>query len=184
MSDRDDETPIQVVPVEDPAVPAPKPPSERFKTYAQGLAILLPALGGLVLGILGVLKGGDAQDAGDEIWTKLRDRVNAQSKVINKLHLRVVAFQARQEGATSAGLQAKLEALQRRYDALVAQNKAKKVNGGRAKLEVLQKDLELEKLKRQRLEDKLKRKLSAAGGGAAKPAMIQQLPKSYRRKAK
>jgi hypothetical protein len=184
MADRDDETPIQIVPVDTKKADKPtKTTAERFVTWAKGLALLLPALGGLAFGLIGTWKGGDAQDAGDQMWVKLRDKVNEQSKVIHRLHLRMISFQARQEGETAATLQAKLLALQHLHDDLRAKLAAKTNGGHGAKLGALQRDLELEKIKRRRLEEKLK---TAPSQKASKlpPPEIRQLPAAYRKGSK
>lgn len=200
---RDDETPVQPVApgepqsglVDEPDADGPvtgrdpdasgrgRAPGERFQAWAKGLALLLPALGGLVVGIIGVWKGGDAQHGVDQTYEKMRAAVNEQGKALRRLHIRFVAFQARQEGETAASLHGKLQALQRRYDAAQAALKAKeRPNGRQAKLDQLRKDLELEKIKRARLEERLKAKIkaTAAGRGAPTP-QIRQLPKSWRK---
>ena len=201
---RDDETPIQTGPLPQQADrkadpqsacnPPVDPPvaeenslptiAQRFLTWAKALAILLGAAGTLGLALVGIWKGGDAQDQGDAIWKKLRKAVNAQGVVIRKLHLRVVAFQARQEGETSATLQAKLQALQQRHDTLRLEMKAQAPGGRRARLVALQKDLELERIRRVRLEERLKLQRAMAKRRGALPPAIKALPKSWRKGAK
>jgi hypothetical protein len=169
--------------------PEPKPTkttAERFLTWTKGIGLLLGglvAMTGAVLGGIGTWKGGSAEDGVDQSWARARKAINSQGEALRRLHLRFVAFQARQEGETSASLRAKLDDLQRRHDALQAQLKAKTNGGRRARLEQLQKDLEVEKIRRARLEERLKARPRPAGRAAPAPN-IQQLPTSWRKTAK
>ena len=148
---------------------------KRVLAYAKAASIVIPVLGGLIMGLLGIQAGDTAQKSGDQIWTKLRTKVNAQSVVINKLHLRMVAFQARQEGETAATLQSKLDALQARYDRLAARQAVRGLKGDKGRLAEMVREL----IERQ--------KKAAASRPAPKPkkpsisaAPLKPLPKGYR----
>jgi hypothetical protein len=93
--------------------------SERVRNYLIGIG----ALTGLILGLFSQFKG---EPIAERTWKTLRRQVNKQSEIINRLHIRMVAFQAAQEARTAFELEGKLDALQKKYDALLAKQGSQK----------------------------------------------------------
>lgn len=93
--------------------------SERVRNYLIGVG----ALTGLILGLLSQFRG---EPFAEETWKTLRKQVNKQTSTINRLHIRMVAFQATQEARTAFELERKLDALQVKYDALLAKQGGQK----------------------------------------------------------
>jgi len=98
---------------------ARQPPTlgERAFSWCKALAVLVSAV---IACYAAFVKG---EPVADKTWETLRAQVNKQSDVINKLHLRIVAFQAREETQTAMSIQHKLDDLQKRYDALALTKK-------------------------------------------------------------
>lgn len=84
---------------------------EAWKNFCIGVG----ALSALLLGAWANLKG---EPVAEKTWTTLRDQVNKQTELLNRLHSRVIFLQAHEEGRTAASLQAKVDSLQKELDAL------------------------------------------------------------------
>jgi len=89
----------------------------------KNVCIAIGALSALILGIVANSRG---EPVAEKTWETLRDKLNAQSEVLKRLHSRVVYLQAHEEGRHAADLQLKLDALQKKYDDLKV-DKPKKV---------------------------------------------------------
>jgi DNA-binding transcriptional regulator YhcF (GntR family) len=100
--------------------------STKLKNYATAIGLVLPALSGLVLGVIANVKG---EPVAEKTWETLSKQVNRQSIALKRLHSRMVYFQAHEEGRHSAEIQIKLDALQKQYDALKAKAPVKMVKG-------------------------------------------------------
>ena len=85
--------------------------AEKFKNYCFGIG----ALSALLLGIWANVKG---EPVAEKTWETLRTQLNYVSDTANKLQLRMTYFQARQELQTAMEIQQKLDALQKKYDAV------------------------------------------------------------------
>ena len=89
--------------------------SEQFKNYCVGIA----ALSALILGLVNIFAG---EPKAEKTYDVLKDQLNHVSEQHNKLQLRMTYFQAREELHTAMEIQKKLDALQQKYDAMVAQS--------------------------------------------------------------
>ena len=95
---------------------------KRVPKWAVVLSILIPSVSSAAAAWYSLIKGDpEAKDRVDTTYKTMRIGVNRLTEAYNKLHLRVVAFQAREEGATAGALQAKLDDLQNKYDRLIVQ---------------------------------------------------------------
>jgi hypothetical protein len=116
----EDNTPVEPVRISRAML---KPPSERFKAYAQGLALLIPAVGGLVFGVVGFIKGDSANDGIDQQWVLLKKKVDEQSHRLNNLQISIVEMKAFVDGKSSGELHAELKALKKENVDLRARNR-------------------------------------------------------------
>lgn len=87
--------------------------SEKVRNYLIGLG----AASALILGLIAQLKG---EPVAEKAYEVLRVNQNKQAKELNRIRMRLVYFQAYQEAQTAMTIQSKLEALQKKYDALLA----------------------------------------------------------------
>lgn len=96
-----------------------RPPTmgEQVFSWCKALAVLVPAI---IACYAAFFKG---EPVAEKTWDTLRAQVNKQSDSINKLHLRIVYFQAQSETQTAIAIQQKLDQLQKKYDALVLEKK-------------------------------------------------------------
>lgn len=90
--------------------------SERVRNYLIGVG----AASALILGLIAQFKG---EPVARQTWETLRITTNKQAERINRLQTRMVYFQAWQEARTAMDLQQKLDKLQHKYDALLANKK-------------------------------------------------------------
>jgi gluconate kinase len=88
--------------------------SQRFTLTAAGIAACLAAVPSIITAARG-------EPVAEQTWTTLKAQVDKQSEVINKMHRRLIYFQAKEESRTAMQLQAQLEALQKKYDELKSQ---------------------------------------------------------------
>lgn len=93
--------------------------SEKVRNYLIGIG----ALTGLILGLFSMFRG---EPMAEKTWATLRVQVNALTEAVNKLHAKVVFLQAHEEGRTAAAVHIKLDALQKKYDALTAEQGGQK----------------------------------------------------------
>lgn len=87
--------------------------SEKVRNYLIGIG----AISALILGLVAQFKG---EPVANEVWNKLRRRVNRQDDSLHKLHTRMVHLQGLQEGYNAGKLAEKLDQLQKKYDSLKA----------------------------------------------------------------
>lgn len=87
--------------------------SEKVRNYLIGLG----AASALILGLVAQFKG---EPVAEKAYDVLRANQNKQAKELNRIRMRLVYFQAYQEAQTAMSVQAKLEALQKKYDTLLA----------------------------------------------------------------
>jgi hypothetical protein len=85
--------------------------AEKFKNYCIGLG----ALTALILGVWANLRG---EPEAAKTWKTAQKLIQQNRDKLNKLSRRVVYLQAHEEGRTAASIQVKLDALQKKYDAL------------------------------------------------------------------
>lgn len=132
------------------------------------LSILIPAVSSAGAAWYTLIKGDPnaavAKDRVDKTWKEMKREVRKLTRAYNKLHIRVVYFQAREEGHTSGALQAKLDQLQIKYDNLALATKVKK-----PQVEVLRGILADERKLRAKT-DRRKRAAKAAKGAVQMPA--------------
>lgn len=86
----------------------------------RNVCIAIGALSALILGLVANFKG---EPVAEKTWNTLREEFNKQSIVLKRLHSRVVYMQAHEEGRHAADIQLKLEALQKKFDTLKADQK-------------------------------------------------------------
>ena len=111
-----------------PTVPGPLPPTtaEKAATWAKAVSLFAAAAIAVYAAAFKGEPGADEAKARvDKTWNEMQREVRRLTRSYKALHLRVLTFQAREEGLTSGALLAKLEALQRQLDA-----KHKKGYGG------------------------------------------------------
>lgn len=142
---------------------------ERLVNWGKALSLF----GAAAVACYGAFFKGEPQAAkanwkADQTWRTVRRQVNKQSEVINKMHMRMVYFQAKEETWNAAKIQAKLDTLQRQYDAL----NASKVTPKAAK--ILQDKLEESRETNRELDIKNKA-IKQMKGAKARP-QVQQLP--------
>lgn len=101
--------------------------SERAVSWAKAVSILVATgVAFYAAAIKGEPGADEAKARVDKTWKELKREVRKMTQAYNKLHTRVVYFQAREEGHTSGVLRAKLDQLQAKYDqALLAKKSAK-----------------------------------------------------------
>ena len=87
--------------------------SERVRNYLIGVG----AASALILGLLAQFQG---EPVAEKTWEVLRANQNKHAKELNRIRMRLVYFQAWQEASTAMDLQKRLEALQKKYDAVIA----------------------------------------------------------------
>lgn len=90
-----------------------RPAGEGWSIKIRNICIGLGALSGLILGLVANCRG---EPIAEKTWITLRDQVNKQSALINKLHVRTVFLQAHEEGRTAANLQLQLEDLKKQLE--------------------------------------------------------------------
>jgi hypothetical protein len=100
---------------------------ERAVSWAKAASIMVAA--GLAV-YAAVFKGepgaDEAKSRVDKTWKEMKRDVRKLTQAYNKLHTRVIYFQAREEGHTSGALKAKLDQLQAKYDRVALSKKSQK----------------------------------------------------------
>lgn len=127
----------------------------RWVTIVLALVGIIPTV---TAAVSGVLESREAIKRIDQTWKKMQADVVDLKTEYQKLHLRVVYFQGREEGRTAGVLQSKLDEVQARYDQLVASKKKQPT------VEILRSELVEVRRLRAKLES------SAAGSKAVKAA--------------
>lgn len=107
--------------------------SEKFVNYMKGLALILPILGALAIGIINLVRG---EPVAEKTWETVRDKLNEQSKVIDKLTKRVMYWQGHESGRSAGALYEKLQQSEKKVDDLMAKLATKKVQKVKTKPEV------------------------------------------------
>jgi predicted transcriptional regulator len=107
--------------------------SEKFLNYAKGLAVVLPVVGALALGVINMFKG---EPVAEKTWETVRDKLNEQSKVIDKLTKRVLYWQGHEAGRSAGAIYEKLQQAEKQNESLMAQIATKKVKKAKTPQEV------------------------------------------------
>jgi len=93
--------------------------SEKIRNYLIGIG----AMTGLILGLVSQFKG---EPYAEKTWKVLQARTNEHSEKLNRLHIRMVSFQAVQEVRSIMELDTKLTDLQKKHDELLGKLKSQK----------------------------------------------------------
>jgi hypothetical protein len=99
--------------------------SERFVNYAKGCALILPILGALSMGVFNLFKG---EPVAQKTWETVRDKLNEQSVVIDKLTKKVLYWQGHEAGRSAGAIYEKLQLAEKKNDELMAQITSKKLS--------------------------------------------------------
>ena len=102
-----------------------KTSTRRFTLTAAGLAACLAVIPSVINAIRG-------EPVAEQTWKTLKEQVDKQSEVINRIHVRMAYFQAKEESRTAMQIQKQLEDLQEKYNNEVAAKKAEQCKEGHA----------------------------------------------------
>lgn len=97
--------------------------SEKIKNYATAISLAIPAISGLIIGLVALNKG---EPKAEKAYETLQEEVNKQAEVLKDIHLKLAKHEGWEEGKQAGKLQLKLDQLQRRYDALLAKYESAK----------------------------------------------------------
>jgi hypothetical protein len=101
--------------------------SERIKNYATAISMVIPVVAALVLGVVNQFKG---EPKADLAYSKLSKQTAAMVDNMDALQQKLSKLEGFHDGLAAGKLEAKLEALQKRYDNL----KSGVVNGPKVKI--------------------------------------------------
>lgn len=99
--------------------------SEKFLNYTKGLAVILPVVGAFGLGIFNLAKG---EPVAEKTWETVRDKLNEQSIVIDKLTKKVLYWQGHESGRSAGALYEKLQQAEKKNEELTAQLTTRKIS--------------------------------------------------------